>query len=71
MAETLKEQVMASAKQDAEAMIRSLQDDATFEDMQYRLYVLDKIRRGMADIHENGGVSHKNAKERFKKWLTD
>jgi len=37
MAEMLKEQVMASAKQDAEAMIRCLPNDATIEDMQYPL----------------------------------
>ncbi len=62
---------MQTAKQDAEAMIRALPDDATFEDMQYKLYVLEKIHEGVNAVDEHGGVSHDDAKERMAKWLQD
>lgn len=62
---------MQTAKQDAEAMIRALPDDATFEDMQYKLYVLEKIHEGQKSIQEHGGVSHEVAKKRMAKWLQD
>lgn len=62
---------MQSAKEDSEAMIRALPDDATFEDMQYKLYVLEKIHEGMKAVEEHGGVSHEDAKKRMVKWLQD
>lgn len=37
---------MQTAKQEIEAMVRALPEDATFEEVQYRLYVLEKIHRG-------------------------
>lgn len=51
-------------------MIRRMPDDASLEDMQYHLYVLEKLQRGQADIRDGKGVCHKEAKERLAKWLT-
>ncbi len=62
---------MQTAKQDVEAMIKALPDDATFEDMQYKLYVLEKIHEGQKSISEHGGVSQEDAKKRMSKWLQD
>ncbi len=62
---------MQSAKQDAEAMIHALPDDATFEDMQYRLYVLEKIHLGLESLKTEGGVPHDEARHRMAKWLND
>ena len=60
---------MPSAKQDAEAMIHALPDDATFEDMQYRLYVLEKIHLGSESLNMEGGVPQDEARRRVAKWL--
>lgn len=62
---------MQSAKKEAEAMIRALPDDASFEDIQYRLYVLEKIRKGIESAEKGGGVPHEQARERLAGWLDD
>ena len=62
---------MQTAKQEIEAMVRALPGDATFEEVQYRLYVLEKIHQGLESLERNGGVPHDEAKTRFAKWLHD
>ncbi|RCK36172.1 hypothetical protein [Thalassospira xiamenensis] len=39
-----------AVKQDAIDAIAKLPDDASMDDIMYRLYVLENIRRGQADI---------------------
>lgn len=43
---------MQNAKQEALAAIQRLPDDADTEEMIYRLYVLESIRRGQQDAAE-------------------
>lgn len=62
---------MQTAKQEIEAMVRALPEDASYEDAQYKLYVLEKIHNGLESIDQNGGVSQEDAKARFAKWLKD
>ncbi len=60
---------MQTAKQDVKALLEHLPDDSTIEDIQYHLYVLEKIRRGRDDIQNGRSLTHEQAKERLKKWL--
>jgi len=39
--------------------------------MQYHLYVLDKVRRGLEDARANGALSQEEAEARLGKWLTE
>ena len=55
---------MKTLKQNVEQMIRSLPDDSTVEDIQYHLYVLDKIQKGQQAIRDGQGISHEEAKAR-------
>lgn len=61
--------IMQTAKQQAEAVLRHLPDDCTLEDIQYHLYVLEKIRKGREDVAEGRCFTHAEAKERLGKWL--
>jgi len=47
--------VMQSAKQDAINTIQQLPDNADTEEMIYRLYVLENIRRGRLDATSHDG----------------
>jgi hypothetical protein len=38
---------MNTAKSEVESLLRKLPDDCTLEDIQYHLYVMEKIRRGI------------------------
>ena len=60
---------MSSAIQDVKDLIEHLPEDASIEDIQYHLYVLEKIRRGQADIREGRHYSSADARERLSKWL--
>lgn len=61
---------MHTAKQDVQILLDHLPDDSTLEDIQYHLYVLEKIHRGREDIRDGRHVNHEQAKERLRKWLT-
>ena len=62
---------MKSLKKNIEQMIRSLPDNSSVEDIQYHLYVLDKIQKGQQVIRDGKGISHEEAKARLSKWITN
>lgn len=59
---------MSSAKTEVMAILDQLPDDASFEEIQYRIYVRQKIERGLRDADEGRVVSHEEAVERLQKW---
>jgi hypothetical protein len=62
---------MNSPKSEVAEMLSSLPETASFEDIQYHLYVLEKIRRGLARAESEGVVSHNEARARMKRWLAN
>jgi len=62
---------MGSAKQDVASLLNRLPDDTSVEDIQYHLYVLDKVRRGLEDARVNGALSQEEVETRLSKWLTE
>jgi hypothetical protein len=48
---------MATAKEEAIQLITALPDDCTLEDIQYHLYVRQKIERGLRDVEKGRTVS--------------
>lgn len=65
----LGEDVMRTAKQEVEQLLHNLPDNSSIEDIQYHLYVLEKIRKGQDDIANGRSYTHEEARERLKKWL--
>jgi hypothetical protein len=63
--------LMSSAKQDVEHLLNKLPDNTSVEDIQYHLYVLDKVRRGLEDARINGTLSQEEVETRLGKWLTE
>ena len=62
---------VSTAKQDVELLLNKLPDDCSVEDIQYHLYVLDKVRRGLKDAEVNGTISQEEVETRLSKWLTE
>lgn len=56
-------------KETAIKAIEHLKDSASYEDIMYELYVLQKIERGRTDFREGRTVTHEEAKQRLGKWL--
>jgi predicted transcriptional regulator len=50
-------------------LAKRLPDDCTFEDVQYQLYVRQKIERGIEAASSGRVVSHEQVKKRLAKWL--
>jgi hypothetical protein len=61
--------IMSSPKAEVASMLEALADDVNFEDIQYHLYVLEKVNRGLERGETEGAVSHEEAKKRLGKWL--
>ena len=60
---------MNTAKSDVRAMLDSLPDDSSLEDIQYHLYVLEKIKRGGERADAGGALTHEQARRRLGQWL--
>jgi hypothetical protein len=54
-------------ERDVELLLNKLPDDCSVEDIQYHLYVLDKVRRGLDDARVNGTLSQEEVKTRLGK----
>jgi hypothetical protein len=62
---------MPNPKADVSSMLEKLPDNSSFEDIQYHLYVLEKISRGIARAEAEGTIPNIAAKERLGKWLVN
>ncbi len=61
---------MNTAKEEVKLLLNKLPDDCTIEDIQYHLYVIEKIQRGIDRAKEEGTVSQEKVEKRFAKWTT-
>ena len=59
---------MQTAKQDAQSMIRDLPDDASYEDIIYRLHVLETVRDRLEAADAGQVVTHDHVKQRLAAW---
>ncbi len=60
-----------TAKQEVRSLLERLPENCSIEDIQYHLYVLEKVRSGIEDARENGAISQEEAESRLSKWLTE
>jgi len=60
---------MSSVKRVVLDLVKTLPDDCTLEDVQYQLYVRQKIQRGMQAAAAGRVQSHEQVKKRLAKWL--
>lgn len=60
---------MQTPKQEVQELLQELPDNATLEDIQYRIYVKQKIAQGLADVRAGRVVSHDEVEKRFARWL--
>lgn len=61
---------MSEVKDEVTALLKKLPDDCTLEDVQYHLYVIEKVRRGIARADAEGTLTQEQAETRLAKWLT-
>ena len=59
---------MNTVKQEVTQMLSKLPEDCTLEDVQYHLYVVEKIQRGLERAEKEGVVSQQEAEKRLARW---
>jgi hypothetical protein len=65
------EAAMNTAKQMLQTLIDELPDDCTFEDVQYRLYVAAKIKRGIERAGSEDNISQAEMEKRYQECLAE
>lgn len=60
---------MQVSKSEVQGLLDQMPEQCELEELQYRLYVLEKIKRGQVSYQENGGVSQADAETRMDKWI--
>ncbi len=61
---------MESPKEQVQQILEMLPEDASLEDIQYHIYVRQKIEQGLDDAAAGRVVSHEEVQQRLAKWLT-
>jgi predicted transcriptional regulator len=59
---------MLTAKEEVRKMLDGLPDTVSFEDIQYHIYVREKIERGLQDIRDGKTATEAEANARFSQW---
>ena len=60
---------METPKQQVQEMLENLPEDASLEDIQYHIYVRQKIEQGLQDVAAGRVISHEEVQRRLAKWL--
>ena len=60
---------MLTAKESVRKMLDELPDDCTLEDIQYQLYVIEKIKHGLEQADRGETIPHDEVKKKYEKWL--
>jgi len=60
---------MLPAKEEVRRLLDQLPDDTSLEDIQYHIYVQQKIDRGLNDVETDNTLSETEFDKRMSKWL--
>ncbi len=61
---------MSTAKEEVKALLDKLPDDCSLEDVQYHLYVVEKIHRGIERTAKEGVLSQDEVERKLDKWTS-
>jgi hypothetical protein len=60
---------MNAAKEEVIRLLELLPEDASLEDIQYHIYVCQKIDHGLEDVEAGRTLSEEEFDQRMAKWL--
>ena len=61
--------MMLTAKQEVMELLKVLPDTSTLEEIQYHLYVHQKVQRGIQDVEEGRVYTQEEVEKRMGKWV--
>ena len=60
---------MKTAKQEVRDLLEQLPEDASLEDIQYHIYVCQKIQKGLDAERQGKVISQEEVERRMARWL--
>jgi predicted transcriptional regulator len=60
---------VGSAKEEVRRILEVIPDTASFEDIQYHIYVREKIERGLDDVKNGKLLSQEEVEQRMRQWI--
>lgn len=60
---------MSTAKQEVQRLLEQIPADSSFEDIQYHIYVQQKVEHGLKALEEGQYYTHDQVKKKLAKWL--
>jgi predicted transcriptional regulator len=60
---------MPSPKQAVLDLVRDLPEDTSLEDIQYHLYVLQRVEKGLQEVEQGKLIPEDEMEKRFAKWI--
>jgi len=61
---------MSTAKEEVKALLDRLPDDCSLEDVQYHLFVVEKIHRGIERAEKEGVLSQDEVERKLEEWTS-
>ena len=56
-------------REEVKSLLERLPSDASIEDLQYHLYVIEKVQHGLEAAENEGTLTQEEAEEKLGKWL--
>ena len=60
---------METPKQEVQEILNSLPDDASLDEIQYRIYVRQAIDRGLQDVEQGRTCTQEEVEQRMARWI--
>ena len=61
---------MNTTKEEVQSLLQRLPEDCTLEDVQYHLYVVEKVQRGIERAEKEGAIPQEEVERRLGKWIS-
>ena len=61
---------MSTAKEEVKALLDKIPDDCSLEDVQYHLYVVEKIHKGIERAEKEGVLNQDEVERKLDKWTS-
>jgi hypothetical protein len=62
---------MSTAKEEVRRLLESLPDDASLEDVQYSIYVRERIERARSELNQGKLIEQDDIEIRMRRWLDE
>ena len=61
---------MSKTKEEVINMVKQMPEEVNVVDIMAELYFCQKVNRGLKNLDNGESISHKQVKQRMKKWLS-